>query len=390
MILIGLAFFLAIVLALPVDSPYQTKWFLLALLSTYWIAQKYIRPKLGVIAAIFFSYVIVNGAWFWLWEKNRYYSVQPYDQLALRYYTADAIAKLFLILIPIAIVLQNRQKALQIGGNLAALFCAVNVAMVHMQFFLSGHWCAPTNTCGGALGNPSMNSTLIVVTMPFVIDYLWGRSRWIFIALAVGAVFLSKGSVGVGMLAALACLYAVRFRMWKLLALAPISLLAGLAVFKTHMLNTGTRWQIWEFMIGNWWNNPLHYWFGTGLGNFGVFSVNLQMKFKFMDGQWWTWLHNDWLQFLFELGFIGLGLAVMVYLIALSRYIRRGEGREAIALVLFGLAMAMNYPLHTSLGCLLGAWLVLVGLLRTDENKRAEMKKECFKTTARLLRLVNN
>lgn len=373
----------ALVMSMPNSSPAQTKWFFLAALSAAFTGWVYVRPKLGKPAALMFAYCVINGAWFWIFRENRYANLcvmddtgncvifeetgkamlDAYTQMEIRFYASDGIAKLLLVIPPILFAIGNRERLQRVGGNLSALFCAVNIGMVFLEFFTSGHWCRVVNSCGGSLSNPSMNSSLIVVTLPFLIDRTAGYIRWAAIALSVAAVFLSKGSIGIGMLAVLGGLYAVREGYWKLLLAAPIPIILGAVIWGQTLFDSSGRVHMWKFFIGNMLNNPINYAFGTGYGTFGSFSSYLQRIHKVGGNDWWMWLHNDWLEIFFTLGVVGLVLAVCVYLSALMRFYVRSEHPEAISLVLLGLMMGMNYPAHHPISALFAAWLVITGLI---------------------------
>lgn len=372
-----------LVLSMPNSSPAQTKWFFLAALSAFFSGWVYIKPRLGTPAAMLFAYCVTNGAWFWIFRENRYANLcvmddlgkcfifpetglpmaDAYTQMEIRFYAADGIAKLLLVIPPIFYAMGNREKLLKIGGNLSALFCSLNVGLVYFSFFISGHWCRVVNSCGGSLSNPSMNSSLIVVTLPFVIARAAGRVRYAALALSVGAVFLSKGSIGIGMLAVLGGLYAVRLGYWKLILAAPVPIVAGAILFGRELFDSSGRVHMWKFFISNLLNNPVNYAFGTGYGTFGSFSSYLQRIHKVAGNQWWMWLHNDWLEIFFILGVVGLVLSIAVYFSALMRFYCRGEGHEAISLVLLGLMMGVNYPLHHPISAAFAAWIVISGLI---------------------------
>jgi O-antigen ligase len=385
--------FAALIIMMPADSPGQTKWTLIAILSAGLISEILIREKLGIAAQLLFVYCVANAAWFGIYKFNRYqflcvadvYSgkcildeqgrgmLDVYSQQAIKMFAMDGLAKLLLVIVPLMLFLENRERLRFWGSRLAAAFCGVDVLMVFYAFFFEPKWCQVVNTCGGSLSNPSMNSSMIVATLPFLIKHTGGKVRWIALALAVGSVFLSKGSIGIGLLCALAVLYAIRFKWWKLLALAPLPLAVGAFQMPLNLLfNSGNRFNAWEFLMGAWAKRPINYPFGTGYGTFGVFSANLQVSSGKFQNDWWIWLHNDWLEVLFTLGVVGLVLALLVYASALWRLYCRGEHTETISLCLFGLVMGCNYPAHQPISALFGAWIVLLGLLKTT-NKDAEI-----------------
>lgn len=386
-IVLGIVF-AVMVFTMPYDSPGQTKWFFLSCFCIGLIAWKLVMPKLGTAAALLFAYAVINGAWFWIWKNNRYINLgvmdpesgvmiqDAYTQLAVRHFASDGVAKLLIVLFPILFFLNDREKLCFWGSRLSATFCISTIGMVFYSLFFEPNWCRAINSCGGSLSNPSMNSSLLVVTLPFLLALTRGWVRWLCLILAVAAVFISKGSIGVGLLAAMACLYALRFGYWKLLYLGALSIAAGRLIYGPVMFNSGNRWDTWVFLMGKWFQNAKNYPFGMGYGTFGVFSANLQLA-EGHDTNWWIRMHNDWLELLFTLGFVGLALSVLVYLTALLRFFARKEYTETISMCLFGLMMGMNYPLHDPIASLFGGFIVLAGLLISQSKGKDILDSSC-------------
>jgi O-antigen ligase len=139
----------------------------------------------------------------------------------------------------------------------------------------------------------------------------------------------------------------------------------GLAYLKLGMelFNTSDRWKIWTFMMERW-NTPNNAPFGTGWGTYHVFSINLQEYGKIPTNTHWNTLHNNWLQFLFEMGWTGLVLSLLVYVAALKAALKKRDKGIVIALVLYGLYMAMDPALNFAYPAAFGAWLFLAALRR--------------------------
>lgn len=359
----------ALIFSLPNEAPGQFKWFLVACISSVITSEFFIRPNYGLPAALLFGYCVINASWFWIWKDNRYFPVGAYDQLGLRFFAADGIAKLLLLIPPILLISNTKRWMFGAAKKLAAIFCFGNVTLVYFAFFFEPGWCQAVNSCGGSLSNPSMNASATVCALPFLMDSLDGWKRrfvWIFVA---GAIFLSKSSVGIGLFALCALFYAVRFQYWKSLAALPFVGFAGFLISGQQFLSSNGRFLMWDFFMTKWWANPINYTFGTGYGTFGVFSANLQLAENMETSAWWVWMHNDWLEILFTLGVVGLFLSLLTYLDALKKLVLRGEYTALISLLLFGIVMGVNYPLHSPISAIFGAWLILFALQKPEDNK---------------------
>lgn len=118
------------------------------------------------------------------------------------------------------------------------------------------------------------------------------------------------------------------FRSWSLLLLSPVVLL------HPHILHT-KRLEMWgQYM--SWWRSHGGI-LGTGPGSFEWISALLPEKRM--------WLHNDWLQFIFEQGYIGFTLAVLFYLIIAIRLKFRDDRAFAVWICL-GLSMLVYSPIQ--------------------------------------------
>lgn len=375
------------------NALYQNKWALTFFIMCYWFAVDQIQPKFGWPAAILFVYMLGNAAWFWLAKENRYFRIKPYDQMAIRYFVADASAKLLAVVVPIVVAAKtgfwNREKMLTAGGILASHFCLFNTALVLYSFFAYGGYCTKINSCGGAIGNPSMNASMMVVTMPF----LW---RWakpigpILCVPVIAAILIQKSSIGYGLLGVLGGMYLWTTR-WKWFLMAPLVAVLGyghLTMQAGELLNPSDRFIMWKFFMSYWDNKKIHLWFGTGYGDFGVMSRVLQDHYGMSMKGWWHWLHNDWLEVLFMTGFVGLGLCLLNYLWAMYGFWRHKNNHELASLVLFGITMCLNYPGHIGVSAVFGAWLILCGLLKSDTSNWRDLCSKAKKLKERLAKWV--
>lgn len=112
-------------------------------------------------------------------------------------------------------------------------------------------------------------------------------------------------------------------------------------------------WRLaWEFFQAQPWPTQL---FGLGLGSSRVWLPYLKLQTEGVNSaELSLWMHNDWSQIFFELGFIGCLLAIAAFLTLLWDSSHRNQ-----ALLLgYAVAMGANMPLHWTL-LALPLWVVL-------------------------------
>lgn len=320
----------------------------------------------GRVAAGTLFYFLVSGVWTWVSSANRYASVHPYDQQAIRFFAADATCKLILVL---SLLPLRARASLGRAGELGVLvFWLLDIAVMLYQAAWQFPLCRGENVCGSLVGNPSMNACLLVAMTPIVFQFLG-------LGCAVPMLFVlifSKASIPYGMAAAGVMLWA-----WFVLGKKRATVMAGLAmalvmglgwfVLGAEFTNTGDRLEMWQFFLGKW-NVPIAQIWGTGFGTFGVFSRNLQAAFHMRENGWWIWAHNDWLQEMMEVGVVGVALLASTYLVAASKLFLTGRREMLVSFLLYGLMMTMNYPLHLAPTALFGAWLALCALQSDAPN----------------------
>jgi hypothetical protein len=328
-----------------------------------------IGRKYGWAASALVVYLLGNTLWFLLYPGNRYAPVQPYDLTALKLFMAESGFKLLLILSPLLVMKVDWVNFRSGGVFLSLCFTLLSLGAIFLEFIRSG--CVDVNACGGLLANPSMNASMMAVTLPFIFQSLPLTISGPILLAMIAAVLLGKTSLGLGMIVAFLCLYCLSFKRIKYLLLSPFLLGLGWYSYGAkELLSSGDRFQMWEFFMTQWTRNPIHWWFGTGYGTFGVFSINLQNAHHFRSQYWWVWMHNDWLEMIFTTGLVGFSLLVSTYATGLWKLWRMERIAELQSLLLFGLMMATNYPLRIGLTCAFGAWLILLALHRDNPHNQ--------------------
>lgn len=351
----------------------HNQWYFVLIASILFFSFYYIKKDFGLSSCLLFLYTLSSGLWVWAWQYNRYITVAPYDQQALRYFACDQIAKLMIVFVPMIIASKNKELMMKWGRNIILIFVFSNIVMIYAQYFY--HGCVQKNSCGGIVGNPSISLSLMVCMLPFIITKF--KNKFLANALFLSAVILSKSSIAMGLFIIYCFMHYINLKSVFLSKANVIKfflscyvcvnalLLSLYSIIGPQAFNSSDRFMIWQYMIFKWavpWNMP----FGTGLGTYHVFSINLQKHGKIgliSDGlNWWNTLHNDWLQMLFETGFVGLILLIWFYLCALKNACKLEKPYTRDSIILFGVFMTLNPAIHWAYSSLFGAWLFIYAL----------------------------
>lgn len=224
------------------------------------------------------------------------------------------------------------------------------VAIVNFFSILIGAlWGAPY----GVLVNPSMSGCFAVVLLPLFFDGL--ETPWISVALTGLAVGVVSRSQPLGVLALCLMVFAIRSRMWRVVAGLPMSaLMVGLLLKGTALFDSSGRFDIWS-RARSWWILHANHAFGAGSGSFAPIGAYLTKDFP--PNSTFIWLHSDWGQILFEQGTTGLALAVAVMGYALYLSKKRSYFYALLAYAFWMIAnMPMRYPLSALYGVVLIRW----------------------------------
>jgi hypothetical protein len=114
-------------------------------------------------------------------------------------------------------------------------------------------------------------------------------------------------------------------------------------VFYHELVDTSGR-GVFFVSVLNYWNDKADFWFGMGQGQGVTFFPLIQEMYGHGYGGYMMWLHHDWLQVLFELGFTGLMSLLLVSFFVFKDSLR---SIPLFASVCGGMwAMTGNHVLH--------------------------------------------
>lgn len=160
----------------------------------------------------------------------------------------------------------------------------------------------------GLMETHSFDLAFIALCVPFV-------SFWSALA-AVVTILAHHGATADMILGAIFISALLKNKAEKIFVVILILILAGAAYYHTHgtWFDGGDRIAHYKHYLALWATNKWTLIFGVGAGTFTWASFTLD-QFK---SPMWIQLHSDWLQILFELGLVGLGLAVWTFYSALT------------------------------------------------------------------------
>lgn len=118
----------------------------------------------------------------------------------------------------------------------------------------------------------------------------------------------------------------------------------------------------------SWWWDKMPIWTGTGISTFeGVSTYIPNLKFN----EVFIWLHNDWLQILFDGGIIGLTLVLIFYIHSLN--LAKKNLPVLLGLIGLGTCMLTYSPMHFIFGQIYA--MALVRLADVDRGINTMFKK---------------
>lgn len=178
----------------------------------------------------------------------------------------------------------------------------------------------------GVMIAPSFDTSLIAIFMPFMPGWL--------ALISVITILAHHGSTAMMILIAQCVFFAFRSKNGKLCAALLIPLCIAAMVFHSHgpHLDGDQRLMAWKSFLEHWWNGTAFMgsdggkdvimlrfggtWvsrmFGTGAGSFTWLSLMVEPHLAFLSA------HSEPVQIVFELGLVGLGLAVATFVTAIK------------------------------------------------------------------------
>lgn len=298
-------------------------FFFLGLLGAWFFAKRY-----GWLVGIFAGYCLESAFFAVLWRNNRFEPLGNLGQAALHRAIFLGTVSALLSWVVIDTLPAKTFKRLFLMFGLACCF---------MSWFPVGFW-AYENT----LMTPTLMSTFLILLLPIAFEmkefsllgvylvtilfqggYTSALALWVMV-LAYLSFSIGRWVVGLGLTGlSMGALYAL-FGHWQ---------------GDRWLAKGNERFGVWK-LIWNWfWENPFH-WFGMGAGTGYQLIPWIQKSADPSSEQrgLFVYLHSEPLQCLFELGIVGLSLALLIYFRSLVQMYRAKRMHEFAFLAALGVS----------------------------------------------------
>lgn len=242
------------------------------------------------------------------------------------------------------------------------------------------------------MNNPAIDVSFISCVIPFLITWALGNFSWTkknvlkvigLVGVPVFACIASKTSSGVlGVGVGIASFFWSRNGLKKVylyIATGFAAIVAGVGYLmqKGQLFEGSGRYLVWQHSI-EFWNSQVYnlnapyipHSIGAGLGSFFMYGPTLQMEESIKNG--WNsldiffWLHNDWLQVLFETGYIGVLLTIIMF--AMAVYKSRHIPTVFASLLTYGAISFIQMPLRHAIFAFFGLFLIAQAFSASKES----------------------
>ncbi len=347
-----------------------------------WSSKSTPKTFYGRLLTLGFVCYYLNICYMLLLRDNRFQGNSELVRASFAIFAAHQLIFALLIFVPL---LQCNLEKLRNLKYCLGLYCLANslyTIVGAMYGFGKPIW-APGFS--GFIDNPSHNACLIACTMPFI-NSLFKETgdRVVIYSIPIAAIFLAKASVPVGALLIvitgfyLTSKYPVRQKLILCFTGVAVLLLTAMLLDK-NLFDSAYRFDAYKIFMSRWWLEA-NFLTGFGPGSFQVLGPNIQLPNPLLpngfmmdlvhnQGHFWTYMHSEWLQFLFENGFIGLFLAAAIFIKAMLVFLKADWECLISSAALAG-SVLFNYHTRFTMGALLLGFLIVYSY-RLDQYEHA-------------------
>lgn len=338
----------------PFEDTHWPKWASFHLLIAVWLGVWYAGKHHWTVGFLLFTTILSGARAFSI--RDLYSNLHLVEQVDLSSMAAKATLA-FVLLLMVA-------ERLSLPSIMSLLNSYIVVCLGHCLYVLWQRYVIEIgyNQDTGFLPNVSMGPSMLAILFPLALWWWWqnrDNARKTLYATAcvlfLTIIYLHQSSIPYAALVAgvatLAACVLVQVYGWSrvlpvVLIGVVLAIMAGGYFDKDWFTFYETpRFKYWPLFMRWWWENSPH-WLGSGTGTFRHMGPIIQYRSQQGIGEWWIWIHNDWLQVLFETGYIGVLSALSLLLTAIMRAYRSCRFELVAALVALVVVSAGNYPLR--------------------------------------------
>ena len=347
-------------------------------------AQKFVMMRFGILWII--GMVVLTNGWLRTWFSWVIICL-------FCHYNAYSLARAHYILFFLILyqVFKDKltPKGITIIYNTIAVVVLLNIAWMIAQKcgveFLYFPRAGYAGTCIGVYGNTNNSGALIALGLP-----VFFRKRWVlglipcFIGLWMSNAFVSIIAVACGSIYYLGLIGA---KQWIILILMAVMLYAFIGEPVSHFKDGNLRLPYWTKIYAQVSEKPIK---GYGLGMFKYIFPKIDMKTYGAGSPQNRWdaprtfhkAHNDYLEMVFNQGYVGLLLFLGFVFSSIQRFSRQGKSSYIGKISLIGILIAMivsfgHYMTHSTL-ILLPLFYMIILTNQTKGVSNEEVTCNCM------------
>jgi len=290
--------------------------------------------KYGFLVGIFGGYVLESALYATFWRTNRFGQLGQQGGAALQRAILMGCLSTLLAWFVVGFLKPETLKR---------LFLAFGLTVCLMSWFPYGYWAYEN-----VLMTPTLAASFLVLLLPLALGMKEFSLSGIFLI-----TVLFQGGYTAGLATWVMTLAYLSFHIGRwVVGLGLSSLLAGgLYLLNGHwhgdrwLAKGNDRFGVWKLIWDWFWENPFH-WFGMGAGTAYQLVPWIQKSADPSSEErgLYVYLHNEYLSGLFELGIIGLSLALLIYFRSLVRMYQAKRVNEFAFLCALGTS-ALTMPI---------------------------------------------
>lgn len=275
------------------------------------------------------------------------------------------------------------------------LFCSavVNSAFMIIKTIIYG-----MDHCFAMMSNSAVDASFIACMLPLPIHMIYEKKYKIqgivSLIFMIVAIVLSKSSTGIATIGIVFSAYWTMkygiLALKKILPLGAMILLSSHFYLKNELLNPNGRFHIWSLAMGFYWKMT-HLFLGSGVGTFFIWGPEIEKSERVhqllatglsLDKSWqqlnleissnkfsmFTWLHNEPLQVLFEMGIIGLASLIVLYYFLIVKSWKKKNALFPMVIA-YGFISLTQMTLRYFVLQLLGACLIMCVFNESEKLK---------------------